>query len=396
MSKSRKAVIIIPTYNEVDSIELTLKKLVTEIKKIKGWVCEILVVDDTSPDKTYELVKKLALKNPSIKLLQNKIKAGLGGAYLKGMAYSFDLLKADVVFEFDADLSHPPDKISLFLEKIDAGYSMVVGNRYSSGGSIPANWGWHRKFLSIVGNWIIMIVFLNFTIRDWTSGFRAITKPVYESIHPLLHSAQFYGYTFQIGFLYYAVKKDFKIEQVPYHFSDRLYGKSKIGPEYIKNTLFFIFKIRIEEILKNRIFKFSVVGAIGAVVQFISLALLRGIMSFTLAYFLAAQLAVTSNFVFSNLWTFNDRKLKIAELPLKYLAFSIASFGSVAIQTVLAFLGSHFIGDDIRLFDIPFSQLFFSKPFVFDTGYLFMFVGILVGMVWNYTAYSRIIWKNKQ
>lgn len=391
----KTAVVIIPTYNEKDSIERTLLAVLKVFKTISDWRMRVLVVDDTSPDKTYLVVERLAKNHPSVSLLLNKKKSGLGGAYLKGMDHAFNKLNATVVFEFDADLSHPPEKIPAFLKRISDGADMVIGSRYGEGGSIPADWGWHRKFLSVGGNLVIMTLFLNFAIRDWTSGYRAITRPVYQAVHPLLHSEQFYGYTFQIGFLYNAVKAGYRIDQVPYHFVDRLHGQSKIGPEYIKNTLTYIAKVRSKELLENRIFKFAVVGAMGAVVQFISLAWFRASMSFTLAYFLSAQLAVTSNFIFSNLWTFSDRKLTLPQIPVKYVAFSAASFGSVAIQTALAWLGSRFIGDQIPLFTVPFSSMLLGKAFMFDTGFLFMVIGILVGMIWNYTAYSRLIWKNK-
>jgi len=391
----KKAIIIVPTYNEKDNIPVLVPRLMKAFEAIRGWQMEILIVDDSSPDKTYEVVKKLQKQNSHLHLLINQQKSGLGGAYLKGMAYAFDELKADVVFEFDADMSHPAEKIPEFMSKIDGGDDFVMGTRYHPGGGVPADWGFDRKLLSGCGNILISIVFANFWIRDWTSGFRAITKPVYEAVHPLLHSERFYGYTFQIGFLYNTLKKGFKIGLVPYKFIDRTHGQSKIGPEYIKNNLIYIFKMRIKDILEHRLFKFAVVGLVGAAVQFISLALLRKLMYYTLAYFLAAEVAVSSNFILSNIWTFSDRKLKLSQFPLKFITFNIASFGSVGLQTVLAEVGARTIGADVFLFQIPFSQLVLGQPFNFDTGFLFMIVGILVGMVWNFLAYTKVIWKDQ-
>jgi len=391
----KKAVVIIPTYNEHENIAETIVSVFDATNSIKNWSVEILVVDDTSPDRTADVVKKLQKKYKKLHLLLNPQKKGLGAAYMKGMDYAFSKLAAEVVFEFDADLSHPPEKISDFLQLIDSGKDMVLGTRYSKGGSIPSDWGVHRKLMSKVGNLIIMCVFTNFSIRDWTSGFRALKKQVYVAVKPQLQSERFSGYTFQIGFLYNALKNSFNIGFVPYHFKDRTKGKSKIGPEYMKNTLLYIFKTRWIEISQNRIFKFAVVGAMGAVVQFVSLALFRKMMAYSLAYFLSAELAVASNFVFSNLWTFNDRTLTLSQIPKKFLAFNAASFGSVGIQTALATIGKWVIGDKVALFIIPLSELILGTAFVFDTGYLFMVLGILVGMVWNYTAYTRIIWKKK-
>ena len=389
-----KAVVIIPTYNERDNITKLIPILEKVFARVKNWNLEILVVDDTSPDGTFKEVQKMQQSHPKLHLLINKKKSGLGGAYLKGMEHAFGALHADLIFEFDADLSHDPERIPALLAEIDRGYDFVLGSRYIPGGSIPANWGWYRKFLSVGGNLFINLVMMSFAVRDWTSGYRAITKRVYDAVHLEMNRTRFSGYTFQIGFLHKALRKGFKITEVPIHFVDRVLGHSKIGPEYIKNTLIYILKARVEEIMTNRIFKFAVVGAAGAVVQFTTLALFRSMMMYTLAYFLAAEMAVLSNFILSNLWTFNDRPLTFKQFPIKFLLFNGASFGSVGIQTVLAELGRRFIGDKVALFVIPLSQMILGKPFIFDTGFLFMIVGILVGMVWNFTAYTRVIWKN--
>lgn len=385
----KKATIIIPTYNEKDNIGITLTAVFKVFETIKNWEMEVLVVDDTSPDGTYKLVQKLQKNQKKLKLLINKEKSGLGGAYLKGMDYAFNTLKSDVVFEFDADLSHNPKKIPQFLKKINEGYDLVIGSRYIPGGSIPKDWGLHRKFLSIFGNIIIMTILTNFTIRDWTSGFRAITKEVYNKVSTELDNRRFAGYTFQIGFLHKTIRNGFKVTEVPFHFKDREIGSSKIGPEYIKNTMLYILKVRLQEIMAMRLFKFVVVGSIGALTQLISLQIWRTFFTYQLAFFLAIELAVLANFILSNLWTFSDRKLKITQLPLKFIQFNLASGGSILIQQIIAFLGEKFIG----------FQTIFTLPvinFVFETGTLFAIVGIFVGMFWNFFAYSKIVWKSKK
>lgn len=113
----KKAIIIIPTYNESKNIIPVTQALQKVFKNIKNWKMEILVVDDTSPDKTYEIVQDLQKKQKNLHLVINKKKAGLGGAYLRGMKEAFGPLKADLIFEFDADLSHDPTKIPAFLKK---------------------------------------------------------------------------------------------------------------------------------------------------------------------------------------------------------------------------------------------------------------------------------------
>ena len=107
----KKAIIVIPTYNESKNVGPVTEKLQEVFKTIKNWEMEILVVDDTSPDKTYEVVKQLQKKQKNLHLVINKKKSGLGGAYLRGFKEAYGPLKADVVFEFDADLSHDPSKV---------------------------------------------------------------------------------------------------------------------------------------------------------------------------------------------------------------------------------------------------------------------------------------------
>ncbi len=396
-----KAVIVIPTYNEIDNIEATLKEVFAVIEKIKDWQVEVLVVDDTSPDKTYELVKKLQTKQAykgRLHLLVNQEKTGLGAAYLKGMIEAFNKLKADVIFEFDADLSHDPKKIPLFLTAIDDGADLVLGSLYIEGGSIPQDWGWHRKLMSVIGNSIIMTILTDFSIKDWTTGYRAITKKTFKAVEKEMHNERFSGYTFQIGFLHKAVRKGFKIVEVPFHFKDRTRGKSKLGPEYIKNTLLYIFKVRIKEILQHRIFKFLVVGGLGTLVQLVSLQLFRVLIpdfklwiitGYIVATFFSIEVAIASNFLLNNLWTFADRKIKLSQFPLKFFHFNLTSAGSIIIQLIVATVGEQLFGI-VELLRIPVIN------YPFDSGTLYVMIGIVLGLFWNFFAYNAFIWKKKK
>lgn len=385
----KHAVIIIPTYNERDNISRVVAALAEVFAHIKDWQMSILVVDDTSPDKTYEVVKILQKEYSFLYLFMNKKKSGLGGAYLAGMKHAFGELNADIVFEFDADLSHDPKILPQMLDKIDEGYDLVLGSRYIPGGSMAKEWGLHRKFLSYFGNLFINVVFFDFSVRDWTAGYRAITKKTYLLVHPQLHSDRFSGYTFQIGFLYNTLRQGLKVAEVPYVFVDRTIGESKIGAEYMKNTMIYILKMRWNEVLQSRVFKFVVVGGIGAIIQLSSLQLWRTMLPFQIAFFASIETAIISNFLLSNLWTFADRKLQRSQVISKFIAFNIASGGSIAIQQLLALVGEFSFGI-VPLFIIPFTAI------PFDSGTLYAVIGIFIGMFWNFFAYSRIIWKKNK
>ncbi len=384
----KRAVVIVPTYNERENVTKLIPWLTKVFSEIKHWEMEILIVDDTSPDKTYEVVEQLQKEYRHLHLLLNKNKAGLGGAYLRGMEHAFTALKADVAFQFDADLSHDATKIPLFLAKIDEGYDFVLGSRYIKGGSIPNNWGLDRKFFSVVGNLIIMFVFTHFAIRDWTTGFRALKREVYEAVGKELTGERFSGYTFQIGFLHKALRKGFKITEVPFHFVDRTIGESKLGAEYIKNNLMYIFKVRFQEIKEHRIFKFVVVGGTGALIQLLALSLYRQFLNYEVASFFAIESAVVSNFILNNVWTFADRKVEVSQLPASFVTFNLASAGSIVIQYAVA-LGGKLLFGLPTLFMIP----FLGKAF--DAGQLYAILGILIGMFWNFFAYNKFVWTKK-
>ena len=174
-----KVVVILPTYNEKGNIERLIPVLEEEIfPKIKNHAMHILVADDNSPDGTADEVRKLIKKYANIHLSVGE-KKGLGAAYVRAMTYAIEQMKADVMFEMDADFFHDPHKIPEFLQKIDKEYDLVVGTRYSGGGSIPKNWGLHRKLFSVFGNLIVRTILTRFWIHDWTGGFRALKKEVF-------------------------------------------------------------------------------------------------------------------------------------------------------------------------------------------------------------------------
>jgi len=385
---NKKVVIIIPTYNEADNIAPLISALAKVRKSLPTYELIALFVDDQSPDGTGKVIIAAGKTNPFVKLLKNHKKSGLGSAYKKGMRYALDKLEADILFEFDADLSHDPTKIPAFLAKIAAGYDLVLGSRYCKGGSIPPNWPPHRKFLSRIGNLFIRTVMLNFRVSDWTTGYRAITANLVRKIVPNLSHSAFNGYTWQIGFLVKSMEIGAKVGEVPFHFIDRTAGHSKLGPEYIFNTLRYIMKVRLSQIINHRLFKFAVTGGIGALIQLSFLQVYRVLMPFQLAFFLSIETAIVSNFTFSNLWTFADRKLNVGQIPGKFLTFNLASAGSIVIQQIIAFFGERFIGL-FTLFTLPLIN------FDVDTGTMYAVTGILVGMFWNFFAYSKIIWRIK-
>lgn len=406
----KKAIIINPTYNEKGNIERLITVLQQEVfPQIKNWEMGILVVDDSSPDGTGEIVKELMKKYKNLHLLSGK-KEGLGVAYIRGMNHAIEELEADVVFEMDADFFHDPYKVPDFLKKIDDGYDFVIGTRYSDGGSIPSNWAFNRKFLSIVGNQIVRFVFTRFYIHDWTGGYRAIKKEVFLKEKSKLSA--FKGYRFQVGFLHKAIQDGFKVAEVPFHATDRELGHSKMAKsDTIVDTLQYVFAARIMEL--KRFIKFLFVGGTGFITQIvvqeasIHLGFALLLVPFLSGFFalfekshdpliladsigggLGAEAAILSNFMLNNFWTFKDTK-KIKEqgsFLRRLVKFNLASMVSIIIQASSVGIAETFIG---RNMPMPFNMTLPTRIFI-----LFPTI-ILIVIPINYIIYNRIIWKTQ-
>ena len=164
--KQSKVLVVIPTYNEDGNVIPTTVELGKVFKRCVGYDMHILFVDDNSPDGTSKVIDGLIKKYPFVHILNNKHKGGLGHAYKKGFVVAIDKYKADIIFEFDADLQHDPSVIPAMLSSVEAGSDLVRGSSYRKGGGIPSHWPLYRKFLSIVGNIYIRVVMANCKVHD--------------------------------------------------------------------------------------------------------------------------------------------------------------------------------------------------------------------------------------
>lgn len=228
--------VIIPTYNEIENIDAILSTTL-DLK----CNCNVLVVDDGSPDGTAERVKMLKERFPQrVHLLERKEKSGLGKAYIAGFLWALKN-NYQCIAEMDADFSHPPDRLNEMFEVCSQGIADVcIGSRYIRGGGV-VNWPWTRLFLSRGASIYVRIV-TGMPVKDPTAGFVCYTNNVLQSI--ALDKIQFVGYGFQIEMKYTAFKKGFKLKEIPILFPDRLKGKSKMNIFIIKEALFGVFKLK--------------------------------------------------------------------------------------------------------------------------------------------------------
>lgn len=374
-----KAVIVLPTYNEAGNIKAIIDQIIKISQLVENWNIQILVVDDHSPDKTAQIVEKLKETRPQLYLITGK-KQGLGKAYVRGFEYAINKMKAALVFEMDADLSHPAKLIPKMLKAVDNGADFVIGARYIKGGAIPKDWGLHRKIFSYFGNLIIRLGFMNFKIHDWTSGFRAIKTDFIQSILPVMN--KYSGYVFQIALLDNAIKKDLTIKEVPLRFKDRQKGISKI------NSLEFILYV-FAYIFQNSSFaKYVVVGFTGAAIDFMAAYIFinRFFIYKPLANALSAELAIIFNFFANNFWSFAYKQIQGGWTVwlVKFLLFNLVAFGAVIIQFVGMYLALEWFGDTtLNILGYSIQSWLIYKVFI---------IGFLV-IPYSYFMYNRVVWK---
>lgn len=230
-----KIVIAMPTYNEAKNIGRMIDTLVGKVfPKIKNHQMMLLVVDDSSPDGTGEIVKKKQAKYKNLYLLTGN-KEGLGAAYTRGFHYAIDKLKADAVMEMDADFQHNPNDVPRFVAEFDNGYDYVIGSRLIAGGSIPANWRFKRKFLSIGGSLFARATLWVWEVHDFTTGFRlARVKGFLDQIN--FEKVFSKSYAYKIRLLYEMKRMGAKIKEIPIKFIEREKGWSKMeGQDFFES-----------------------------------------------------------------------------------------------------------------------------------------------------------------
>ena len=229
-----EALVVVPTYNERENIERLLRSLLGLPLNLA-----VLVVDDNSPDGTGAIADQVAEREPRVRVIHRQGKLGLGTAYIAGFKWALANTDARYIFEMDADFSHDPHAIPLFLEKIrDA--DLVIGSRYVQGVTV-VNWPLSRLILSVSAN-IYTRVVTGMPLHDATGGFKCFRREVLMALP--LEQIKSDGYSFQIEMNFHAWKRGFRIVEIPILFTDRLVGASKMSRRIIWEAAFMVWKLR--------------------------------------------------------------------------------------------------------------------------------------------------------
>lgn len=237
------AIVIIPTYNEIENIDAIIKAVFSQQKTY-----HILVVDDNSPDFTAKAVKTLQEDyKDQLFLLERSKKEGLGSAYIAGFKWCLEKDYA-FIFEMDADFSHNPnDLIKLYNTCKKEAAAIAIGSRYVKGVNV-VNWPMGRVLLSYCASKYVRFI-TGMDIHDTTAGFVCYQREVLKNID--LNKIKFVGYAFQIEMKFRAYKKGFIIKEVPVIFTDRTKGKSKMSKGIISEAIFGVISLKLKSLFSK-------------------------------------------------------------------------------------------------------------------------------------------------
>lgn len=235
----RHILVIVPTYNERDNLPRKVPLILDQDPRI-----DVLVVDDASPDGTGALADEMAAADPRVHVLHRSSKDGLGRAYLAGFAWGLER-RFDLLFEMDADISHPPDALPRLIAAA-ADHDVVIGSRYVGGRVNVLNWPLARLLISVFGSWYARTI-TGMPVRDATGGFNGWHRHVLEGVG--LERVRSNGYAFQIELKFRAWARGFTLKEVPILFTERDTGDSKMSKRIVREAVWRVWWLKLQHLM---------------------------------------------------------------------------------------------------------------------------------------------------
>lgn len=360
MQKPAELSIIVPTYNESENIQPLIDLLSATLNDI-NW--EVIFVDDNSPDKTSNIVRKLAKLNTRIRCLQRIGRRGLSSAVIEGILSS----SSPFICVMDADLQHDENLIPKMLTELKNNYDLVIGSRYianASTGSLPNHRVKISRAATFLGNKI-----LEHELSDPMSGFFMLRRELFEQVTPHLSGK---GFKILLDIVA-SSDKSTKIHELPYHMKKREYGESKLSVAVVWEFFSLLANKLFGKYLPLRFIMFVTVGLSGVLVNVFILYITHKILDFDFLYgqTIATIVAMTSNYFLNNQLTFNDKKHRGRHLYKGLISFYVTcSLGA--------------------LINIAVANMAFNHGIVW---WLSGICGAVVGAVWNFALSSTYTWR---
>lgn len=233
-----RILVIIPTYDEAENLPRIVPRVLEQDPRI-----HVLVVDDASPDGTGELADALSADDERVHVLHRAGKAGLGKAYLAGFRFGLEQ-GYDILFEMDADFSHPPDALPSLISAFESA-DVVIGSRYVDGRVTVSNWPMSRLLISYFGSRYARII-TGMPVRDGTGGFNGWKREVLEKVD--LDRVQSNGYAFQIELKFRAWRAGCRLVEKPILFTERDTGESKMSKKIVREAVWRVWWLRIQDL----------------------------------------------------------------------------------------------------------------------------------------------------
>ncbi len=359
--------LILPTYNESESLPVLLPKLAAALK---GLEFEVIVVDDDSPDRTWEVAQKLSAGMPQLRVIRRVGRRGLSSAVIEG----FLSARGSVLAVADADGQHDLG----ILPKLDAAVrekgGVAIGSRYAEGGSV-GEWDERRHALSRAGT-RMAIALCKVEVKDPMSGFFAIDRSLFERTFPRLNPK---GFKILLDVLIH-IPADTPVSEVPFTFGVRERGESKLSRRVQIEFLEYLYDATVGRYVPLTFLKYAMVGALGVVVHLAAYVVVSrfvlhqadvDVLGFPLALVAGMEAAIVFNFLLNNSWTFSSAKLRGWRAVAGFLRFNLAcavgAFANYAVTLHLRGQGSPEL--------------------------LSVAVGAFLGMIWNYTMSRMVTWR---
>ncbi len=375
--------VILPTYNESENLPIAADRI---SRSLSEYDYEIIVVDDNSPDRTWEIAEDLREKNPRLKVIRRLDGKGLSSAVLTGMGAA----EGEVFVVMDSDLQHDekilPEMIRSFYER---DVDLCLGTRYAQGGS-TGKWSIVRIGISRFANFLAKR-FLGLPVSDPMSGYFGIKRSIYSETKNTINPR---GFKILLEFLGRA-KNTLKIEEIPYTFKTRVHGTTKLDNSVIKNFFLAILDIRFGKWISPTFLLYSLVGATGVIVNLTGFVIgeifgfgeIKTGISYldpvSLSVILGIELSIISNFVLNNYFTFYERRFVKWNAVRGFVLFHTVSTWGILLQILsFHFLYFSLFSEMGTIGDLP-------SKFICDI------LSILIAITSNYFLNSNVTWANR-
>jgi dolichol-phosphate mannosyltransferase len=364
--------VIVPTYREAKNIADLVARLSHILDPLVPDRYEVIVVDDDSPDGTWQIAQQLTANYPALRVMRREGERGLSTAVIRG----WQAARGDILAVLDGDLQHPPETTADLYRAMEAGSDLALATRHVEGGGV-SDWSLFRRFISRGAQLLGLVVLPEVVgkVSDPMSGYFMVRRAAVQEVelHPL-------GYKILIEVL--ARGRCFFIREVPYVFRERDQGESKVTLNVYWDFLRHLVQLRVASIRSSRFLRFAIVGASGVVVDMGLLFLLSDPSTLgwglTRSKLLAAEVAIINNFLWNDAWTFHDvsgRQPNGAWKLRRFGKFQLVCFGGLILNTLLL--------------NLQFNVFHVNR-------YIANAVAILIVTGWNFWLNLKFSWRNTQ